>query len=127
MFPLERERKMPLNKQKAKRRTPTPDEQDEEFNREIKKTITLGDDFIPQFQLALKQGHINEKVEVSISQIVEEADKKRKEDLKKKRQQKFDNLSKEQMNNATQKGVQELPSPLDISEIKRMGSESLDT
>ena len=50
MFQQERERKMPLKKQKTKRRTPTPDEQDEEFNREMKKTITLGDEFIPEYE-----------------------------------------------------------------------------
>ena len=82
MLKQEPERKLPLNKQKTKRRTPTPDEQDEEFNRELKKTITLGDDFIPQFEESIKNGHIDEKVEAGISQIVNEAEKKRKENLR---------------------------------------------
>ena len=82
MLKQEHERKIPLNKQKTKRRTPTPDEQDEEFNRELKKTITLGDDFIPQFEESIKNGHIDEKVEEGISQIVKEAEKKRKENLR---------------------------------------------
>ena len=82
MFPHEREAKIKLRK---KRRTPTPDEQDLEINRESKKTVSFGEDLVGQFETNLKSGNVNAKVESGIKVVVLETQKRRAEDVKKRK------------------------------------------
>ena len=77
MFPHEREAKIPL---RSSRRTPTPDDQDVELAREAKKTVSLGKDFVEQFEHVMKSGHINEQVDAGVQEVVRVVEEKRAQD-----------------------------------------------
>ena len=74
----DRERRMTLNKQKIRRRSLTPDEQDDELAREAKKTVSLGDDFMPKYDLALESGEIERRIDDGVIGAIKHQDAKRK-------------------------------------------------
>ena len=82
MFPHERETKVKL---RTKRRTPTPDDEDLEITRESKKIVSLGDDFVDQFETNLKSGKVCAKVESGIKVVMLEAEKNRADDSRKRK------------------------------------------
>ena len=84
MFPHEREAKVTLRKQQTRRRTPTPDEQDLELTREAKKVVSLGGDFIEQYQKSISTEEFNNKVKAGINRVALENKEKRAHDAMKR-------------------------------------------
>ena len=80
MFPHEREAKINSRNPHLRGRSPPPDDQDLELIREAKKTISLGKDFVEQFEQVMKSGHIDERVDAEIQEVVKVVETKRAND-----------------------------------------------
>ena len=63
---------MTFRSKKAKKRSMTPEylakqeEQDDELNRELQKTVTLGQDIVKDFEGLLNSGDMNDRIDEGI-------------------------------------------------------------